>query len=51
MYRLIIAHETRTLARAGALWSILALLVMALAFGAWSWGNAAPHQSLTNSST
>jgi ABC-2 type transport system permease protein len=36
MYRLIISHETRTLARAGALWSILALLVIALGFAAWA---------------
>lgn len=44
MYRLIIAHETRTLARAGALWSILALLVMALAFGAWAGHRAVERQ-------
>jgi len=36
MYRLIIAHETRTLARAGALWTILALLAVAMGFAAWA---------------
>jgi ABC-2 type transport system permease protein len=44
MYRLIIAHETRTLARAGALWSILALLVLALGFGTWAGGRSVARQ-------
>ncbi len=44
MYRLIISHETRTLARAGALWSVLALLVLALGFAAWAGGRSIARQ-------
>lgn len=36
MFRLIISHETRQVFRTGALWSILALLVGAIIFAAWS---------------
>jgi ABC-2 type transport system permease protein len=44
MYRLIISHETRTLARTRALWSILALLVAAVAFATWAGGRAVERQ-------
>lgn len=44
MYRLIAMHETRALARTGALWAILALLIFAIAFAAWSGGRAVDRQ-------
>ncbi len=44
MYRLIIAHETRSLARTGALWTILALLMLAMAFAAWAGGRSIARQ-------
>jgi len=36
MLKLIISHEARQIIRTGALWSILALLVAAIVFAAWS---------------
>jgi ABC-2 type transport system permease protein len=44
MYRLIAMHETRALARTGALWAILALLIFAIAFAAWSGGRSVDRQ-------
>lgn len=44
MYRLIITHETRTLARAGALWAILAMLATALGFATWAGGRSVARQ-------
>ncbi|TDJ48356.1 MAG: DUF3526 domain-containing protein [Gammaproteobacteria bacterium] len=44
MLKLIIIHETRQLARTGALWSILALLVIAIIFAAWSGGRSIDRQ-------
>ncbi|MCL4779211.1 MAG: ABC transporter permease [Gammaproteobacteria bacterium] len=44
MYRLIAMHETRALARTWALWAILALLVFAIAFAAWSGGRSVSRQ-------
>lgn len=45
MYRLIISHETRSLARTGALWAILALLVFAIGFAAFAGGRAITRQA------
>lgn len=45
MYRLIISHETRSLARTGALWAILALLVFAIGFAAFAGGRAIARQA------
>ena len=44
MYRLIISHETRAMARTGALWSILGLLVAAILFAAWAGGRSIDRQ-------
>ena len=44
MYRLIVTHEIRALARTGALWAILALLIFAIAFAAWSGGRSVSRQ-------
>ena len=44
MYRLIISHETRAMARTGALWSILVLLVAAILFAAWAGGRSIDRQ-------
>jgi len=44
MLRLIISHETRQILRTGALWSILALLVAAILFAAWSGGRSIERQ-------
>ena len=44
MYRLIISHETRSLARSSALWWILSLLVVAIAFGAWAGSRSIERQ-------
>lgn len=44
MYRLIVAHELRFLARTGALWSILALLIFAIGFAAWSGSRSVSRQ-------
>jgi len=44
MYRLIAMHETRALARTGALWAILALLIFAITFAAWSGGRSVSRQ-------
>lgn len=44
MLRLIISHETRQIMRTGALWSILALLVGAIVFAAWSGGRSIERQ-------
>lgn len=44
MYRLIVAHEARSLAQTGALWSILALLIFAIGFAAWSGGRSISRQ-------
>ena len=44
MYRLIIAHETRSMARTGALWTILALLVLAIGFAAWAGSRSIQRQ-------
>jgi len=44
MYRLIMTHEARTLARTGSLWAILALLVAAIGFAAWSGARAVDRQ-------
>ena len=44
MLKLIISHETRQIARTGALWSILALLVAAIVFAAWSGGRSIDRQ-------
>ena len=44
MYRLIVMHETRALARTGALWVILALLIFAIAFASWSGGRSVSRQ-------
>ena len=44
MYRLIVAQETRTMARTGALWAILILQVFAIGFAAWSGGRSISRQ-------
>lgn len=44
MFRLIVSHETRTMARSGALWTILALLIGAMAFAAWSGSRSVTRQ-------
>lgn len=44
MNRLIVSHETRTLARSGALWGILALLVIAIGFAAFAGGRTVERQ-------
>jgi len=44
MLKLIISHEARQIARTGALWSILALLVGAIVFAAWSGGRSIERQ-------
>jgi ABC-2 type transport system permease protein len=44
MLKLIISHETRQIIRTGALWSILALLVGAIVFAAWSGGRSIGRQ-------
>jgi len=44
MLKLIISHETRQIARTGALWSILVLLVAAIIFAAWSGGRSIDRQ-------
>jgi ABC-2 type transport system permease protein len=44
MLRLIISHEARQIVRTGALWSILALLVCAIVFAAWSGGRSIERQ-------
>jgi ABC-2 type transport system permease protein len=44
MYRLIISHEARGLARSGALWTILALLVAAMGFAAWAGARSVARQ-------
>lgn len=44
MYRIIVAHEARGLARSGALWTILALLVVAMGFAAWAGGRSVGRQ-------
>ena len=44
MLKLIISHETRQIVRTGALWSILALLVGAIVFAAWSGGRSIDRQ-------
>ncbi len=45
MYRLIISHEARSLARTGALWAILALLAGAIGFAAFAGGHAVARQA------
>jgi ABC-2 type transport system permease protein len=44
MLKLIISHEARQIARTGALWSILVLLVGAIIFAAWSGGRSIERQ-------
>jgi len=44
MLKLIISHEARQIMRTGALWSILALLVAAIVFAAWSGGRSIERQ-------
>jgi ABC-2 type transport system permease protein len=44
MLKLIISHEARQIARTGALWSILALLIGAIVFAAWSGGRSINRQ-------
>ena len=44
MLKLIITHEARQIARTGALWSILILLVGAIIFAAWSGGRSIERQ-------
>jgi ABC-2 type transport system permease protein len=44
MLKLIVTHESRQLIRTGALWSILALLVLAIVFAAWSGGRSISRQ-------
>ncbi len=44
MHRLIVAHELRIMARSGALWFILALLVIATCFAAWSGARSVSRQ-------
>lgn len=44
MLKLIISHETRQILRTTALWSILALLVGAIVFAAWSGGRSIERQ-------
>ncbi len=44
MYRLIISHEARSMARSGALWSILGLLIIAILFAAWAGGRSIDRQ-------
>ncbi len=44
MLKLIISHEARQIARTGALWAILALLVGAIVFAAWSGGRSINRQ-------
>lgn len=45
MYRLIVSHETRLLARTGALWAILLLLVFAIGFAAFAGGRSVARQA------
>jgi ABC-2 type transport system permease protein len=45
MLKLIISHEARQIVRTGALWSILALLIGAIVFAAWSGGRSITRQS------
>ncbi len=44
MLKLIISHEARQIMRTSALWSILALLVAAIVFAAWSGGRSIDRQ-------
>ena len=44
MLKLIISHEARQIVRTGALWSILALLIAAIVFAAWSGGRSIERQ-------
>ncbi|WKZ12222.1 MAG: DUF3526 domain-containing protein [Gammaproteobacteria bacterium] len=44
MQRLIISHETRMIARGGAWWTILALLVVTLGFAAWTGARSVERQ-------
>jgi len=44
MLKLIISHEARQIIRTSALWSILALLVAAIVFAAWSGGRSIERQ-------
>lgn len=44
MYRLIISHEARSMARTGALWFILALLAFAIGFATWAGARSVARQ-------
>jgi ABC-2 type transport system permease protein len=44
MFRLIVSHEARSMARTGALWTILALLAFAIGFATWAGGRSLARQ-------